>query len=315
MKLLEQYLYAINKKLPWKGREDIIKELRSLILDDLENRYGSQPTEEQLEEFIKEYGSPSSVARQYNSSQVPISGEFTDLYFLIGKLIVLGLTIASFTTFFVSVLTGSIEEGQMLSRILQIPAQILTGSFTGFGVISLIFILITRQHPEINLTPEEEWDLKELKDIVMEAKPESKASHIVSLILIPFALVALPYIPRWIEMASSALITAGVTVHTLNTELFSSYLWAIGVLCIIDMLYHILSLIFGSESKGVSLYSLVSQLISLLFYCALVSNDALYTGHDTLLGIKALFVLAIIASVFELLSRTGRFIKYHVINK
>lgn len=40
MKLLEQYIYAIGKKLPYKSRNEIKMELKSAFLDELEAKYG-----------------------------------------------------------------------------------------------------------------------------------------------------------------------------------------------------------------------------------------------------------------------------------
>lgn len=38
MELIDRYIYAVTKKLPQKQREDIEKELRTLIDDMLEER-------------------------------------------------------------------------------------------------------------------------------------------------------------------------------------------------------------------------------------------------------------------------------------
>ncbi len=62
MKLIEQYLKAVEVKLPWRGRSDIIAELRSLLSDSIEERFGSEPTEAELKTALLEFGSPGTVA-------------------------------------------------------------------------------------------------------------------------------------------------------------------------------------------------------------------------------------------------------------
>ena len=83
MKDLDKYIYAIGQKLPIKGREETKKELKSLILDEIEAKYGENPTEDDILAFIQDFGAPVKVAKKYSDSKGVISDGLTDLYFLI----------------------------------------------------------------------------------------------------------------------------------------------------------------------------------------------------------------------------------------
>jgi hypothetical protein len=43
MKLIEQYLRAISYNLPLSKRKDVVEELRSLMMDEIEQRFGAEP--------------------------------------------------------------------------------------------------------------------------------------------------------------------------------------------------------------------------------------------------------------------------------
>ena len=55
MKLVEKYVHAVGQKLPLKGREDTKKELKSLILDEIEEKYGDNPKEEDIKKARERY--------------------------------------------------------------------------------------------------------------------------------------------------------------------------------------------------------------------------------------------------------------------
>ena len=62
MKILEQYLKTVGSRLPWRNRKDITDELRSLMMAQIDERYGTGPTEEELKSFLTDSGSPENTA-------------------------------------------------------------------------------------------------------------------------------------------------------------------------------------------------------------------------------------------------------------
>ena len=64
--LIERYIYAVTKKLPKRMREDISKELYSLIMDMLESRCGEiKPTDKDIRVVLTELGTPSDLANNF----------------------------------------------------------------------------------------------------------------------------------------------------------------------------------------------------------------------------------------------------------
>lgn len=65
--LKERYVYAVSRLLPHKMREDISRELDTLIEDMLEERCQDRPAEEKdLRIILVELGSPSEMANHYS---------------------------------------------------------------------------------------------------------------------------------------------------------------------------------------------------------------------------------------------------------
>ncbi len=89
MELVERYLYAVGKKLPMKKRKDIVNELRSLIMDNLDDRAkGDNPTEDEITQVLMEMGAPAEVAKRYRTGpQWLIGPELFDVYKMVVSIV------------------------------------------------------------------------------------------------------------------------------------------------------------------------------------------------------------------------------------
>ena len=71
--LIRRYVYAVTKRLPRKSREDVAKELNTLIADMLEERCGQVlPTEKDVRVVLTELGTPAELYDQYSGEGNPI---------------------------------------------------------------------------------------------------------------------------------------------------------------------------------------------------------------------------------------------------
>jgi len=65
MELLDRYLQAIKKHLPWQRQDDLIAELRANLesqLEDKEAELGRPLTAAEVEAWLKHMGSPMQAA-------------------------------------------------------------------------------------------------------------------------------------------------------------------------------------------------------------------------------------------------------------
>ena len=65
MDLIERYVYEVGRQLPRKQRADIQVELKSTLVDTLEDRVEGEPSQEDEIKLLKEFGPPRKVAASY----------------------------------------------------------------------------------------------------------------------------------------------------------------------------------------------------------------------------------------------------------
>lgn len=83
MELLDRYLQAVRKNLPWKRQDDVIAELRANLESQLEEReaeLGRPLTAAEAEGWIGELGSPLLMASRYQAQQYLIGPAIFPVY-------------------------------------------------------------------------------------------------------------------------------------------------------------------------------------------------------------------------------------------
>lgn len=67
--LIERYIHEVGRYVPQKERAEIEAELRSQIQDQLEDRFGGEPTADDVATVLRELGDPRRMATSYGSEQ------------------------------------------------------------------------------------------------------------------------------------------------------------------------------------------------------------------------------------------------------
>ncbi len=91
MDLLERYLQAVKKYLPWKRQDDIIAELRANLeaqLEEKEEERGRPLTQTEAEEWLRQLGSPIQMAARYQPQQYLIGPALFPVYWYVLKLVI-----------------------------------------------------------------------------------------------------------------------------------------------------------------------------------------------------------------------------------
>jgi hypothetical protein len=89
MELLDRYLQAVRKHLPWQRQDDIIAELRANLESQLEEReagLGRPLTQGESEDWLRELGAPIQVAARYRPQQYLIGPTFFPTYWYVLRL-------------------------------------------------------------------------------------------------------------------------------------------------------------------------------------------------------------------------------------
>ena len=83
--LLDRYMLAVERRLPLQGRKDMIAEIRSNLMDTLEDHYSPKEvlSESMMEEELRKLGSPRSVAAAYFPTDALIGPQHNTIFRLV----------------------------------------------------------------------------------------------------------------------------------------------------------------------------------------------------------------------------------------
>lgn len=166
--LVERYVKQVGRYLPESEREEVQKELRSLIQDQLDDRYKGAPTEDDIVEVLTELGDPRQMAASYNSPQYLIGPDLYPmmLYVLqrgwvwIPIIVVIVRTVVAFV---------GAEPGSLIGLLLGTIGTVVQALFIFSAVVVLIFALLERygdleDMEELQPQPFDPRDLPDIKD-------------------------------------------------------------------------------------------------------------------------------------------------------
>ena len=126
MELLDRYLLAVRKHLPWQRQDDIIAELRANLesqLEEKEEELGRPLTQAEAEEWLRELGPPIQVAARYRPQQYLIGPAFFPTYWYVLRM-AMGWALAIYalvTTILIA--TQVFHAGRVPSDLAQSTAE------------------------------------------------------------------------------------------------------------------------------------------------------------------------------------------------
>lgn len=278
MDLIERYVYDVGRRLPAKQREDIKKELRSLLADALDARTGGkEPTQEDVEAVLKEFGSPEEVAARYNGDQYLIGPRLYPLYktVLLIALCSLAFGLALSTALSFALAPGGFDSPFM--RILQFFGSLLACAVGTVGVVTVIFWGIERgiirERGKLGEMTGN-WSPVKLPPVPKNKSDWKPAESIVASIFIVVALIVFNGFPSIIAFYSQ-LGGHLQSVQILSNEALAAYLplWNIGWVC--SLALHMALLARRRWELGTNLAHVVLQLFGAAVAVVMMTGPAL----------------------------------------
>jgi len=133
---IDRYLYQVSRYLSGRNKDDIEKEIRSLIDDMLDARcQGREPAKEDMEAVFAELGRPGELAAKYNDSKRYLVGPaLFPIYSNVLKVVVGVVIGASVISNLISIVTGTFSWMNF--------GSIFGAALSAFSVVTIIFALI-----------------------------------------------------------------------------------------------------------------------------------------------------------------------------
>ena len=147
MKLLESYLLQIRRYLPYKDRDDTIKELRSIILDQVDEKKEMGLTEEgAIYNVILEMGEPRKVAKGYSDHRPFISDEMEPVLKLVLKIVSITTPLAILFADAIDYVfsTPSFTFMEFLLNVAYNIPSAMYALVVALGFVFVVFVLIER---------------------------------------------------------------------------------------------------------------------------------------------------------------------------
>ncbi len=192
MSFIDRYIHEVGRHLPRKNRQDIQAELRSAMQDALEDRYGADPSQEDVIAFLEEFGSPRTVASSYYpEGQYLIGPALFPLFRLVTSIALAAVVGAQILAWGVAIFIA----GDPLSPLNALAGLINSIPMT-FGMVVIVFAVL--QWFDVRPGVEEEaWDPTDLPQLDTH-HPVKRGERIFGLVIGTLILAFLVFFPEYI---------------------------------------------------------------------------------------------------------------------
>lgn len=281
---IDRYLYAVGQKLPRLQREDIKKELRSIILDALDERIANQKlqkgedyeaTEEDVFAVLESFGSPDEVAAKYKpSNRYLIGPELHELYclllYIVLGAVVLGISIATTIDIIYS-------QDPFIEQLLKLPMNLISAAVNAVGTVTIIFAIIQRFGKEERIKGidlNKNWNPRNLEPVPVAHEVIKVPDTIAAICLIIIALIIFNKFPHIIAMYNVSKGTTSVT-PIFNLDVLAGYMKYMNILWIGAVLLNIYKLMIGKWNTFLRLIEIVIDMGVLIIVLMMTGNPAI----------------------------------------
>lgn len=165
--LIEAYIIEVGRQLPSQGREDVQKEIRSLLEDALEDRSreSGQAVDEAMKvAVLKEFGAPDKVAANYGAVNYLVGPQLFPVFVTVAKIVL--PIIAVLALIGLGIELGQLgQPGHVAGGLVKGLEMAFEGLLRGgtaliqvFGTLALIFAILERTLPRVEQKDEKAWD-------------------------------------------------------------------------------------------------------------------------------------------------------------
>jgi hypothetical protein len=333
MELIDRYVYQVGRRLPERTRADVEQELRSLLIDALEERTRRTAgvetafTEDEQVAVLEEFGPPEQMANKYRPrSRYVIGPKVYDLYLLVVGVVAGAGLLAATITAIVSML-GPDSKASVFDLLLQTVTIFVNIALSGIGSTTLVFALLERAIPdeEFKLDEDEKWNPRDLP--VIEARDEIKRGglivEIAFLTLLIIGILAFGnriggayYDGAWhwsppffstvfFSMYLPLFITRWGLSIVLNLVLLRQGRWQLGTR-VADVLLHCLDIyILGRLINGPSIIN--PEAIQSMLFASPGTADLLNRMMTN--GLQIAFLIALLVTIIDIASRVYKLIR------
>lgn len=269
--LKERYIYAVVRNLPRANRQDIERELGTLIEDMLEARCGGEtPTEKDLRVVLTELGTPAELFRKYSpdAGKALIGEGYYPQYKGFLKLILPLIAGAMLIAHLMLLLIGEMGWGEALLNYL---GTTLSALLTAFAGITIAFAVMERRGVHVGVASD---TIENLPPVPKRSEIIPRWDSVIGLALcVFFGLMALTF-PQLMGMPVE--VNGSMRqIPVFQTEVLrASWVWIV-IFTALGLVRGVYRLIKGRRSWSVLAVSLACDALSIPVACLIFCRDEL----------------------------------------
>ena len=147
--LVERYVHQVGRHVPQKERAEIQAELRSQILDQLDDRYEGAPTADNVADVLRELGDPRAMALSYGGAQYLIGPE---LYPVMMSVLQRGWVLVPVVVVLVNLIVGLFGGGgvDFVGLIVRVILNVLQALWIFSAVVVVIFAIMQHSGEDLD---------------------------------------------------------------------------------------------------------------------------------------------------------------------
>jgi hypothetical protein len=271
MELLDRYLEAVRKQLPWERQDDIIAELRANLesqLEDKQEELGHTLSAEEAKAWVGQLPAPAMIAGRYRRQQYLIGPGLFPIYSLILRMVTFWIFIVTVIVNVIKLFTQPWSAGAVPGAIVDVAFVVLLNA----AIITLIFAAIeyaALHHPE--WVPQvaqqtSKWDLNGLPPIeqTAHAKRRTRAHAITEAVGHTLMLCWLLLIPKYPVL----LLGPGTWVVYLSpfklAPVITNFYWAVVALNVVQLAWKLVDLKTGAWMGERSVQHIVLRIMGFI---------------------------------------------------
>jgi hypothetical protein len=299
MNLIQIYVSEVIKYLPRQLKDEVKKELTSLIMDMIEESEGD---EKAIQSILENMGSPKDLADRYlNKEKSLIGPRYYDTYIMIVKIVMFALALAFTITFAMKLIFSQEITGW---TILEYPLSLFNAAIMGFAYVTIIFALIERN--QVKIEDEDlvakSWSVKDLPKESVEL-PTHRLENIFEIGFVSILMFIINFQPQIIGIYSSLTSgsqTSWTVTPLLNDVTRSVWIIWINVWLIFMLVSGVIKSIYRLDAKHRILLSTFFDFLALIMFVFIMATQKIFV--DNIAGL-----IAPGNEAFELLVNRGSF--------
>lgn len=277
--MIERYIYAVTRQLPASQREDIAEEIRGLIEDMLEERYGDgEHSGATVEEVLLELGNPTELARKYDGRKNYLIGpNYYEAYMIVLKIVLISAGAGIGVSFLIQTV---IDPTKVLDNFIGMIVAMVTALPAAFGWTTLVFWIVERSASDGSIDlGKGEWTPSELPPVPDENRSIKRYRPMENIAFYLFVTILLAFNS---DLLGAWLFEDGGFVGIipiLNTEAYGEFVFLLIFLTVLGIFKEGMKLFYGKWNYKLLLISVVTNIISLTAVILVLQGTDFFNPH------------------------------------